>query len=129
MLGELLTAYMHQINRGDTKIELVNFYDEEQALVTIDLDPQLTPSDNAQRYFRRYTKHKNSLSIVTEQMEIARTEIQYFESLLQQVDNASLGDISEIRDELVEQGYMKERGRRGAKRKNTQAYLVMLHLL
>lgn len=117
VLGELLTAYMHQINRGDTKIELVNFYDEEQALVTIDLDPQLTPSDNAQRYFRRYTKHKNSLSIVTEQMEIARTEIQYFESLLQQVDNASLGDISEIRDELVEQGYMKERGRRGAKKK------------
>jgi predicted ribosome quality control (RQC) complex YloA/Tae2 family protein len=119
VLGELLTAYMHQIKRGDTTIELVNFYDEEQALVKIDLDPQLTPSDNAQRYFRRYTKHKNSLSIVAEQMEIARTEIQYFESLLQQVDNASLGDIGEIRDELVEQGYMKERGRRGPKKKKT----------
>ncbi|WP_141505922.1 Rqc2 family fibronectin-binding protein [Paenibacillus luteus] len=119
VLGELLTAYMHQIKRGDTSIELVNFYDEEQAVVKIDLDPQLTPSDNAQRYFRRYTKHKNSLSIVAEQMDIARTEILYFESLLQQVDNASLGDIGEIRDELVEQGYMKERGKRGQKKKKT----------
>lgn len=117
VLGELLTAYMHQMKRGDTSIELVNFYDEDQAKVTIELDPQLSPSDNAQRYFRRYTKHKNSLSIVAEQMEIARTEIQYFEALLQQVDNASLGDIGEIRDELVEQGYMKERGRRGPKKK------------
>lgn len=119
VLGELLTAYMHQMKRGDTSIELINFYDDEQATVTIELDPQLTPSDNAQRYFRRYTKHKNSLSIVAEQMDIARTEIQYFESLLQQVDNASLGDIGEIRDELVEQGYMKERGRRGPKKKKT----------
>jgi predicted ribosome quality control (RQC) complex YloA/Tae2 family protein len=117
VLGELLTAYMHQIKRGDKSIELVNFYDEEQTTVKIELDPQLTPSDNAQRYFRRYTKHKNSLSIVEEQMEIARTEIVYFEALLQQLDNASLADIGEIRDELVEQGYMKERGRRGPKKK------------
>lgn len=117
VLGELLTAYMHQIKRGDKSIELINFYDEEQTTVKIELDPQLTPSDNAQRYFRRYTKHKNSLSIVEEQMEIARTEIVYFESLLQQLDNASLADIGEIRDELVEQGYMKERGRRGPKKK------------
>ncbi|NIK75731.1 putative ribosome quality control (RQC) complex YloA/Tae2 family protein [Paenibacillus castaneae] len=117
VLGELLTAYMHQITRGDSSIELVNFYDEEQAVVKIDLDPQLTPSDNAQRYFRRYTKHKNSLSVVAEQMEIAKTEIKYFEALLQQLDNASLADIGEIRDELVEQGYMKERGRHGPKKK------------
>ncbi|MDQ0112978.1 Rqc2 family fibronectin-binding protein [Paenibacillus harenae] len=119
VLGELLTAYMHQMKRGDSSIELVNFYDEEQAIVTIDLDPQLTPSDNAQRYFRRYTKHKNSLSIVAEQMDIARKEIEYFESLLQQLDNAAITDIEEIRDELVEQGYMKERGRRGPKKKKS----------
>ncbi|WP_028611131.1 Rqc2 family fibronectin-binding protein [Paenibacillus harenae] len=117
VLGELLTAYMHRMKRGDHSITLINFYDEEQAEVTIELDPQLTPSDNAQRYFRRYTKHKNSLTVIAEQMEIARTEIQYFEALLQQLDNASLADIGEIRDELVEQGYMKERGRRGPKKK------------
>jgi predicted ribosome quality control (RQC) complex YloA/Tae2 family protein len=117
VLGELLTAYMHQINRGDSSITLVNFYDENAAEVTIELDPQLNPSENAQRYFRRYTKHRNSLSIVGEQMSLTEEEIRYFEALLQQLDNASLADIEEIRDELVQQGYMRERNRRGPKRK------------
>lgn len=120
VLGELLTAYMHQINRGDQSVELVNFYDEEQALVKIQLDPQLSPSENAQRYFRRYTKHRNSLTVVAEQMELARTEISYFESLLQQLDNAALADIEEIREELVQQGYLRERKSRGPKRKKSQ---------
>lgn len=115
--GELLTAYMHQINRGDTSIELINFYDENQASVTIPLDAQLSPSDNAQRYFRRYTKHKNSLAVVAEQMALAQDEILYFETIRQQLDNASLADIEEIREELVQQGYMKERHRRGPKKK------------
>ncbi|MBH5316771.1 NFACT family protein [Paenibacillus sp. GSMTC-2017] len=117
VIGELLTAYMHQINRGDTSIELINFYDEDQATIKIQLDPQLSPSDNAQRYFRKYTKHRNSLVIVAEQMELAKGEIQYFESLLQQLDKAALTDIEEIREELVGQGYMKERSKRGPKRK------------
>ncbi|MFX3633349.1 MAG: NFACT family protein [Candidatus Pristimantibacillus sp.] len=117
ILGELLTAYMHQFSRGDSSIELINFYDEEQTPITIALDPQLTPSDNAQRYFRRYTKHKNSIAIVGEQMKLAEEEISYMESLLQQLDNASLSDIEEIRDELVEQGYLRARHKRGPKRK------------
>lgn len=117
VLGELLTAYMHQISRGDSSVTLVNFYDDNAAEVTIDLDPQLNPSENAQRYFRRYTKHRNSLTVVGEQMGLAEEEIRYFEALLQQLDNASLADIQEIRDELVQEGYMRERGRRGPKRK------------
>lgn len=117
VLGELLTAYMHQISRGDSSVTLVNFYDDNAAEVTIELDPQLNPSENAQRYFRRYTKHRNSLSVVSEQMGLAEEEIRYFEALLQQLDNASLADIGEIRDELVQEGYMRERGRRGPKRK------------
>ncbi|MHA6484603.1 Rqc2 family fibronectin-binding protein [Paenibacillus sp. strain BS8-2] len=117
VLGELLTAYMHQMSRGDTSITLINFYDENAAEVTIELDPQLTPSENAQRYFRRYTKHRNSLTVVGEQMGLAEEEIRYFEALLQQLDNASLADIEEIRDELVQQGYLRERGRKGPKRK------------
>ncbi|WP_042160119.1 Rqc2 family fibronectin-binding protein [Paenibacillus gorillae] len=119
VLGELVTAYMHQIQRGDKSVELVNFYDEEQATVKIELDPQLTPSDNAQRYFRRYTKHKNSIAIVGEQMDLAQSEIQYLESLLQQLDNASLSDIEEIREELVEQSYLRDRAKRGPKKKKS----------
>ncbi|MEK3884423.1 NFACT RNA binding domain-containing protein [Paenibacillus sp. PL2-23] len=120
VLGELLTAYMHQINRGDESIELINFYDEEEAAVRITLDPQLTPSENAQRYFRKYTKQRNSQSVVAEQLKLAEAEITYFEALLQQLDNASLADIEEIRDELVQQGYLRERKSRGPKRKKPQ---------
>lgn len=117
VMGELLTAYMHQINRGDKSVELINFYDEEQAVVKIDLDVQLTPSDNAQRYFRKYTKQKNSIAVVEEQMALAQDEITYMETILQQLDNASLADIEEIREELVEQGYLRNKVKRGAKRK------------
>ncbi|QAY65508.1 Rqc2 family fibronectin-binding protein [Paenibacillus protaetiae] len=117
VLGELLTAYMHQINRGDSSITLVNFYDEEQAEVTIPLDPQLGPSDNAQRYFRKYAKQKSSIAYVNEQMEIAAAEIAYFEQVLQQLEHAALADIEEIREELVAQGYLRDRSKRGPKRK------------
>ncbi|RJE90569.1 fibronectin/fibrinogen-binding protein [Paenibacillus sp. 1011MAR3C5] len=120
VLGELLTAYMHQFNRGDESIELVNFYDEDQATVKIGLDPQLTPSENAQRYFRRYTKYRNSLTVVAQQMELAKGEIAYFETLIQQLNDAALADIEEIREELVQQGYLRERKTRGPKRKKAQ---------
>jgi len=117
ILGELITAYMHAINKGDTSAEVVNYYDENGGTVKIELDPQLTPAQNAQRYFRRYAKQRNSLSVVSEQMEATREEIRYLESLLQQLDTASLADIEEIREELVEMGYMRARGRRGPKKK------------
>lgn len=119
VLGELLTAYMHSINRGDVSVTLVDFYDDNAAEVIIPLDPQLSPSDNAQKYFRRYTKHRNSVTVVGKQMEMAEAEIRYFESLLQQLDNAALSDIDEIRDELVQGGYMRERHRRGPKKKKS----------
>ncbi|EXX85098.1 hypothetical protein BG53_09590 [Paenibacillus darwinianus] len=116
-LGELITAYMHGIAKGDASAEVVDYYDENQRTVTIPLDPLLTPSENAQRYFRRYTKAKNSQAAVAEQIGMAHEEIRYFETLLQQLDSAALQDIEEIRDELVEQGYLRARGKRGPKRK------------
>ncbi len=117
ILGELLTTYMHAFSKGDRSVELENYYDENAASVTIELDPQLSPSDNAQRYFRRYTKFRNSTEAVKEQMALAGTEIAYLDSLLQQLDTASLEDIEEIREELVAEGYLRARGKRGAKRK------------
>lgn len=117
IIGELITAYMHQLRQGDSRAELINYYDEEQRPVVVELDPQLTPSENAQRYFRRYAKHRNSLAVVTEQIERTREEIEYLAALLQQLDTASLADIEEIREELVEQGYIRDRGKRGPKRK------------
>ncbi|MBM7563520.1 Rqc2 family fibronectin-binding protein [Paenibacillus sacheonensis] len=117
ILGELLTASLHAVQRGDTSVELANYYEEDMPLVTITLDPQLTPSQNAQRLFKKYAKFRNSQTVVAEQMELAEREIQYLASLLQQLDSASLADIEEIREELVDQGYMRQRVKRGAKKK------------
>ncbi|NBD26424.1 Rqc2 family fibronectin-binding protein [Paenibacillus glycinis] len=117
MLGDLLTSNLHLIQRGDTSVELVNYYEEEMPSVTLPLDPQLTPSQNAQRLFKKYAKFRNSQTFVAEQMAKAREEIDYLSSLLQQLDSASLADIEEIRDELAEQGYMRQREKRGARKK------------
>lgn len=117
ILGELLTASLHAIKKGDREIEAVNYYDEEQALITITLDPLLTPSENAQRYFKKYTKMKNSTAIVEEQIEQTHQEIAYLNSLLQQLGVASLSDIEEIREELMEQGYIRDRNKKQRKKK------------
>ncbi|QHT61842.1 fibronectin/fibrinogen-binding protein [Paenibacillus lycopersici] len=117
ILGELLTASLHLIKRGDTSVELANYYEEDMPVVTVPLDPQLTPSQNAQRLFKKYAKFRNSQTFVTGQMELAEQEIRYLASLLQQLDSASLADIEEIRDELAEQGYMRQREKRGSRKK------------
>ncbi|PWW06204.1 putative ribosome quality control (RQC) complex YloA/Tae2 family protein [Paenibacillus cellulosilyticus] len=118
VLGELLTAYMHSISKGDTAIEVINYYDEEQLPLTIELDPLMTPSENAQRYFRKYNKQKNSLIAVEEQIKITEAETAYFEQVLLQLQTAALQDLQEIRDELVEGQYLRDRGnKKGSKKK------------
>lgn len=117
ILGELLTASLHMIKRGDREVEIINYYDEDQALIKINLDPLLNPSENAQRYFKKYTKMKNSTAIVEEQIAQTHQEITYLNSLLQQLGVASLTDIEEIRDELMEQGYVRDRNKKQRKKK------------
>jgi predicted ribosome quality control (RQC) complex YloA/Tae2 family protein len=117
VLGELLTASMHLIEKGMKDIEVVNYYDEEQRPIRIELDPLLSPSENAQRYFKKYTKSKNSLIAVKEQMEQAHEEIRYLDNVLQQLSSAALSDVEEIREELVEQGYLRNRDKKGRKKK------------
>nr|WP_154957716.1 NFACT RNA binding domain-containing protein [Paenibacillus xylanexedens] len=115
--GELLFASLHLVNKGDKRVELINFYDEDQGNITIQLDPLLTPSDNAQRYFKRYNKYKNSLAVIHEQLGKTKDEIAYLDNLLQQLSIASMNDIEEIRDELVQQGYLRDRNKKGKKKK------------
>ncbi|MEK5236761.1 NFACT RNA binding domain-containing protein [Paenibacillus sp. FSL L8-0470] len=117
--GELLFASLYAVSKGDKEARLVNYYDENQAETTIPLDPLLTPSDNAQRYFKKYNKYKNSLRVIGEQLIKTHEEIAYMETLLQQLAHASLNDIEEIRDELVSQGYMRDRSKKGKKKKKT----------
>lgn len=117
--GELLFASLHAVSKGDKTATLVNYYDENQAEITIPLDPLLNPSDNAQRYFKKYNKYKNSLLVINEQLVKTREEITYMETLLQQLAHASLHDIEEIREELVSQGYLRDRSKKGKKKKKS----------
>lgn len=116
LYGELVTANIFAIQKGMKEIEVINYYDENGATVTIPLEPQKTPSENAQKYFTKYQKAKNAISIVKEQIEIARKEQAYFEALLQQVESASPKDIEEIREELIEGHYIKDKQKRKNKK-------------
>ncbi|MED0669245.1 Rqc2 family fibronectin-binding protein [Aneurinibacillus aneurinilyticus] len=119
--GELLTANLYQITRGQPEANVINYYEEEAPLLSIPLDPALTPSENAQAYFKRYTKAKNSRAFVDNQIAGAKEEILYLDTVLQQIENAGLADIEDIREELAEQGYLRARpsqGKKGNKQKN-----------
>ncbi len=120
IMGELLTASLHNVEKGMTEIEVVNYYDENQGKMVIPLDPKRSPSENAQHFFKQYTKRKNSIQVVKEQMEQTLQEISYLESLEQQLENADLNDVEEIHEELVEQGYLQKRSQRGKGRKNNE---------
>jgi predicted ribosome quality control (RQC) complex YloA/Tae2 family protein len=96
-------------------------------MLTIALDPLLTPSENAQRYFKKYNKSKNSLIVVGEQIESTHKEIAYLETLLQQLHNAALSDIDEIREELIEQGYIRDRSKKTKKKKKTDKPQLMCY--
>lgn len=121
LYGELLTANLYAVERGMQEIEVVNYYDENGATITIPLDPQKSPSENAQIYFQKYQKAKNSLNIVQEQIERTKEEIAYFDTLLQQLETAAPKDVEEIREELIEQGYLRARAAKQTKKQKQRA--------
>ncbi|TVV31927.1 NFACT RNA binding domain-containing protein [Weissella cibaria] len=112
--GELLTTYMHQVERGMTEIELPNYYDDNKPL-KIALSNQIVPSQNAQKYFTKYNKLKTSVKYLNEQIAMAQEEVDYFENLLAQIDIASPKDIEEIRQELIQEGYMRVQSKKKQK--------------
>ncbi|WP_223588586.1 Rqc2 family fibronectin-binding protein [Neobacillus bataviensis] len=126
--GELLTANLFAAKKGMKEIEVLNYYDELGGTIAIPLNPRKTPSENAQKYFSRYQKAKNSIAVVMEQIEKAQLEVEYFDNLLQQIVSASPKDIQEIREELVEGGYIRERQKRNGK-KIQNAKPVLDHFL
>lgn len=120
LYGELLTANLYAIKKGDKTAEVINYYDENNETIIIPLDIQKSPSDNAQKYFSKYQKAKNSVEVVQQQIVLAQHEIDYFEGLTQQIGSASPRDIEEIREELIEGGYLKQRKSKTTKKKKLQ---------
>ncbi len=112
--GELLTAYLHQVQKGLTSVQLPNFYDDERMLF-IELDPALTPLENANKYFKRYTKFKKGWQITKDQLEIAKHDLQYIESVLHELEHCQLAEVAAIEEELRTSGYLKTVVNKGKK--------------
>lgn len=107
--GELLMANLYTLEKGMTEAQVINYYDEENAVITIPLSLRKTPVENAQSFFTKYNKAKTALLKTQQQMDKTKDDIDYLEMLQQQVMQASPQDIEEIREELAEQGWMKAR--------------------
>lgn len=107
-LGELITANLHLISPGARSAKVVDYHDPNLAEITIELDPMLSPSENAQAMFKKYNKAKKSLDITLEQLEKTTAEKHYLEETLTHVELAdSVGTLQEIKHELEREGYMK----------------------
>ncbi|WP_342469927.1 NFACT RNA binding domain-containing protein [Ureibacillus sp. FSL K6-3587] len=110
LFGELLMANLYQFEKGMKEVTVINYYNNDE--ITIPLDERKTPVENAQGYYTKYNKAKNALIRVKEQIDKTKKEIDYFEMLLNQVNQASPADIEEIREELAEEGYLKKRNKK-----------------
>ena len=109
LYGELITAYVYSIKKGTKEFSADNFYDENQSKITIPLDPDLTPAENAQRYFKKYNKAKRTYEALKIQIKQNDDELEYLEGVLLCVENSTdEQDIKQIRQELSEQGFIKK---------------------
>ena len=121
--GELLTTYLHQVPNDQPAVTLDNYYTGQP--IEIDLDVALTPSQNAQRYFKKYQKLKEAVKHLTNLIEETKASIAYLESVELLLQQASLSEIDELREELIETGYLKRRHREKiAKRQKPERYLA-----
>ena len=107
--GNLITANVYQLKKGMTKAELPNYYEEGMPLMEIRLDENLTPAQNAQRYYARYNKQKRTEEALSVQIVQTEEEIEYLESILAAIELADCErDIEDIREELHEAGYVRK---------------------
>lgn len=105
--GELLTAFIYMIKPGMESIKLANFYDNNEE-IEIKLKAYFSPSENAQKYFKKYNKLKNATEELTKQIAINEEEAQYLENTLLSIENCeNEKELKEIKEELMREGYIK----------------------
>ena len=108
--GDLLTSYIYTIKPGSSSIELLNFYSENEEYMEIALDPNKSPSENIQSYYKKYNKLKKSEESSLEQLEKNEEELQYLYSVLTNIQNCeSYIEIDDIKNELISTGYIRNR--------------------
>lgn len=116
--GDLLTSFIYSFKKGDKSVKVQNFYDENSPEVDIKLNPNKTPSENVQIYYKKYNKLKKAEEEAYIQLEKNENELKYLHSVLTNILNAdSYDEIEEIKNELMETGYLKFR-KSSQKKKN-----------
>lgn len=108
LYGELLTANLHNIKKGELMAHIVNYYDG--STVDIRLDPKFSPSENAQNYYKKYGKAMNTIKEKQPMIESVKAEIAYVDTVIDHLSRATeIKEIDYIRDELIDEGYLKGR--------------------
>lgn len=127
LMGELLTANLYRIKRGQSEVEVENYYEPESQKITIELDPSISPSANAQRYFKLYNKAKRSKEIIERLIEENK---ELFSSILEyetKVEEAeSLSELKEIRRELEKRDWIKKKKKRKKEKEKKESPFLKL---
>ena len=122
IMGEILNANLYTLTKGAEEVSLPNWYAPEGGNLTIPLDPRLTPSQNAQKYFKKYQKARSARQVASEQKEKTLQETEYLEGMLMDVGKCTgESELEEIRAELVRTGYMKRNTNRRQQRNLPQS--------
>lgn len=112
-LGDILTANLYAVKRGQTKLRAADFYDPDMKEIEIPLNPAISPQQNAAKFYKDYQKAKTAEKILTEQIAKGEQELLYLASVLDALTRAeSARDLQEIRAELVSGGYLRETDRK-----------------
>src|SRR5690606_25084344 len=108
MYGDLISANIYKIKKGVKEVSLENFYSEDMEVVTVPLNPKYSPAENAQRYYKKYSKLKNAYALLLKEIPKTEEEIEYLENVLNSIDNCTeIVELEEIKDELIKEGYLK----------------------
>lgn len=108
-MGDIVTANLHAITKGQGVLEAENFYDPDMKQIQIPLSPLLSPQQNAAKFYKEYAKAKNAEKELTRQLELGRGELEYLESVLEELDRAeNEQELEEIRQELAAGGYVRQ---------------------
>ena len=106
LYGDLITASIYMMKKGQDKVTVCNYYDESCPNIEIPLDVRLSPAQNAQQYYKKYNKAKKARVELARQIEIAKAELEYIGTVFDSLSKAETeSDLHEIRDELYHSGY------------------------
>ena len=121
-LGDIVTANIHKIVKGQTTVECEDFYDEEMKTISIPISPILSPQQNAAKFYKDYSRMKNAEKELTKQIELGENELHYLKSVLEELNRAGTeAELEEIKRELQDGGYLRpEAGRKKVKQAKLQ---------